>query len=65
MESTILQQAKKLYPKDTLFFSASNNLKSPLRVTSLKLSEVYKNTVVNLEFGIIYDGETKTWAKKI
>jgi hypothetical protein len=65
MENTLLQQAKKLYPKGTLFMSASNNLKSPLRITGLRVSEIYKDTIVNSEFGIVYDGESKTWAIKI
>lgn len=61
----LLQQAKKLYPKDTLFFSASGLIKSPLRVTGLKLSEVYKNTIINSDGGILYDNDTQTWAKRV
>jgi len=60
----ILKIAKKEYPKGTLFFSASGLIKNPLRVTGVRLSEIYKNTVVNSEGGIIYDNENKIWAKK-
>lgn len=63
MESTLLQQAKKLYPKDTLFFSASGLIKSPLRITGLRVSENYKNTIVNVDGGLVYDNGL--WATKI
>lgn len=35
----LLKQAKENYPKNSLFYSASGNLKSPLRVTHLRYSE--------------------------
>jgi hypothetical protein len=59
----LLQQAKTLYPKGTLFMSASNNLKSPLRITGLRVSENYKNTIINIDGGIVYDNGF--WAIKI
>ena len=65
MKNQLLEQAKQLYPKNTLFLSASGNLHSPIRVTSIKLSEVYKDTIVNVDGGVIYDGENLIWARKV
>jgi len=59
----ILKIARQEYPKGTLFYSATGNLKSPLRVSSLQISEVYKGTIINTEGGIIYDNGT--YAKKV
>jgi len=61
MENNLLKIAKEKYPKGSLFYSATNNIKSPMKVHALKLSENYKNTVVDVEGGVIYDG--KNWAK--
>jgi hypothetical protein len=59
----ILKQAKTLYPTGTLFYSCSELLKSPLKVVKLKIAENYKDTIVNIEGGIVYsDG---VWAKKV
>lgn len=65
MQESILTRAKKEYPNGTLFYSATNNLKTPIRVSSLRMSSVFKNTVVNGDFGVIYDNDSKTWAEKI
>jgi hypothetical protein len=50
----ILKQAKILYPTGTLFYSCSELLKSPLKVVKLKVAENYKDTIVNIEGGIVY-----------
>ncbi len=63
MENTLLNKAKALYPKDTLFLSSTGNLKSPMRVSTLKESETYKGSIYNSEGGCIYDG--LNWAKKV
>lgn len=63
MENTILTQAKKLFPKGTVYYSATNNLKTPMKVHSLRMAENYKNTVVDSEGGCIYTNGT--WARKI
>lgn len=62
MES-LLKQAKNMYPNGTLFYSCSGLLQSPIRVIKLKMAENYKDTIVNIDGGIIYsDG---VWAKKV
>jgi len=64
MENTLLlKQARERFPKDTLFLSATGNLKKPLRVTALRMSEVFKNTVVNTEMGVIFT--EGVWATKV
>jgi hypothetical protein len=63
MENTLLNRARKEYPSGTTFISASGALKSPLKVASLKESEVYKGAIYNSEGGCIYiDGK---WAVKV
>lgn len=59
----IIKQAREEYPKNTLFYSATGNLKAPIKVTSLLISEVYKNTIVNQDGGVIFDNGI--WAKKV
>lgn len=63
MKNQLLEQAKQLYPKDTLFFSSTGLISSPIRVVSLKLSEVYKDTIVNVDGGVIFS--EGIWARKI
>lgn len=63
MENTLLKEAKLKFPKGSLFYSATGNLKTPIRVTSLRVSENYKNTIVNAEFGVIYTNNK--WAVKL
>lgn len=60
----LLKLAKEKYPKNTLFLSATNNLKSPLKVHSLRMGEVIKDSIYNSEGGVIYDSKSKTWAVK-
>lgn len=62
MENALLKEAKRLYPKGSLFLSATNNLKSPIKVSELRLSENYKNVVVNSTYGVIFDNG---WAEKV
>lgn len=50
----ILEQARQKYPKGSHFKTVTNNIKSPLKVHSLKISENYKNTIVDTEAGVIY-----------
>jgi hypothetical protein len=50
----LLKDAEERYPYGTYFLSASGKLKSPLKVTKLKIAENYKNTIVETEGGIIY-----------
>lgn len=64
-DSILLKEAKREYPVGTLFLSASGNLKSPIRVTGLRESLNYKNVIVNVSGGILYDSVLKTWAKKV
>ena len=59
----LLKLAKEKFPKGSLFISATNNLKSPLKVHSLRMSENYKNTVVDIEGGVIFTDNR--WAKKV
>jgi hypothetical protein len=59
----ILKQAKALYPTGTLFYSCSELIKSPLKVVKLKVAENYKDTIINIEGGIVYS--EGVWAKKI
>ena len=65
----ILKIAKKEYPKGTLFISATKQLKSPIKVGSLKISENYTRTITNDNGGIVAiaskDLKTITWAEKI
>jgi hypothetical protein len=58
----ILKQAKALYPTGTLFYSCEL-IKSPLKVVKLKVAENYKDTIINIEGGIVYS--EGVWAKKI
>lgn len=58
----ILEQARKEYPKGIHFISATNNLKTPLKIHSLRISENYKNTIVDTEAGVIYSNGK--WAIK-
>jgi len=60
--NTLLEQAREKFPKDTLFLSATGLLKSPMKVTILKLSEISKGVIVNDNGGVIYDGR---WAVKV
>lgn len=59
-----LEKAKLEYPKGTLFYSATKNLKTPLRVEGiLKFTQHHKNTIVCESGGVIYtDG---VWAEKV
>lgn len=59
----LLKAAKEKYPRNTLFYSASGALKSPMKVHSLKESEVTKGSIYDSEGGVIYDSLNKTWAK--
>jgi len=59
----LLKKCREEYPKNTLFYSATGNLKSPMRVSSLDISDVYKNTITNSEGGVVYDDGV--WAKKV
>lgn len=59
----ILKKCREEYPKNTLFYSATGNLKSKMIVSSLQISEVYKNTITNSEGGVIYDNGI--YAKKV
>jgi hypothetical protein len=85
-----LKEIKKLYPIGSQFFSATKNLKSPLKVSSLRVAEhldrqeeirqlkenksnrkrleyllSLEPDIINSDGGVIYCGETKTWAEKI
>lgn len=59
-----LKQARKEYPRNSLFYSATENIKSPITVTSLRIAENFKG-IVNSEGGVIYDYELNKWAVKI
>lgn len=59
----LLRIAQQKYPKNTLFYSATGALKSPMKIHSLRMSENYKDTIYDTEGGVVYDGTTKTWAK--
>lgn len=61
--NTLLEQARQKFPKNSLFYSATNNLKTPIRIGTLKMSEVFKNTVVNSEMGVVYT--EGVWAVKV
>lgn len=65
----LLKEAKAKFKKGNLFISASGNLKSPLLVDELKISEIYPNTIVNESGGVICMPDEDTgnivWAKKI
>ena len=63
MENALLKEAKLKFPKGSLFYSATGLIKTPIRVTSLRVSENYKNTIVNAEYGVIYTNNK--WAVKL
>lgn len=54
MQESILTRARKEYPIGTLFYSSTGLLKSPMKVTSLRMSNVSKGVAVNSEGGELY-----------
>ena len=64
----LLSEAKKRFKKGDLFISATGNLKNPLPVNQLIVSENYEDTISNELGGIICtpdeDGNI-IWAKKL
>ncbi len=61
MKDTLLQQAQERYKRGDQFLSATGNLKKPLTVTTPKMSEIYKNTIVDSDAGVLYT--EGVWAK--
>lgn len=65
--NTLLAEAKKKFKKGDLFLSATKNIKTPLMVNLLLVSENYENTIVNENGGVIVtedeDGKL-VWAEK-
>ena len=60
-----LKQAKATYKKGTYFLSATGRLKSPsIVVGEIRYAENY-NAIVCDGFGLLYDGDTDTWAKQV
>jgi hypothetical protein len=58
----ILKQAKEEYQWGSYFYSTTGKIKSPIRVTELKISDNYPNMIVEIEGGVVYDNGV--WAKK-
>lgn len=67
--NTLLKQAKERYPKGTMFLSATGNLKKPMLVNQLIVSENYTDTISNENGGIICmpdeDSGDIIWAEKV
>lgn len=63
MENTFLKLARQKFPKGSYFLSASGRVKSPLKVTALRLSEI-TGDIVEIEGGVVFDKELNTWAEK-
>ncbi len=59
----ILKEAKRKFPKGSYFLSATGNLKSPLKVIELRVSEIYPDCIVNSEGGVVYEGGN--WAERV
>lgn len=59
----ILKTARQNYPKNSYFYTTTKKIKSPLKVTSLRVSEI-TGDIVESEGGVIYDKEADTWAEK-
>ncbi len=66
--NTLLAQAKSRFKKGDLFLTATKNIKTPLLVNLLLVSENYPNTIVNENGGVIVteneNGEM-IWAEKV
>jgi len=64
----LLKEAKEKFKKGDLFLTATGNIKSPMMVSLLIVSENYPNTIVNENGGVIVtedeDGK-QTWATKV
>jgi hypothetical protein len=58
----LFKTARKNYPRGTYFISATGKLNSPLKVTTLKISEI-SGDIVDNDGGVIYDKTTDVWAK--
>lgn len=63
----LLKTAEKNYKEGEYFLSATKNVKAPIKVTFLKISENYPNCIVNSEGGVICEkiGEEVVWAEKV
>lgn len=59
-----LKLAKQNYPKNSYFLSATNKINTPLKVTSLRVSEI-TGDIVNEEGGVVWDKELNIWATKL
>lgn len=66
--SSLLSQARANYPKGTLFYTATGNIKTPFGASYLLLSEDYCNTILNESGGVIVlenDKGELVWAEKV
>jgi len=57
-----LKLAKQNYPKNSYFITATNKINSPLKVTTLRESDI-TGDIVNDEGGVVWERESNTWAK--
>jgi hypothetical protein len=57
-----LKVAKQNYVKGSYFISATGNLRKPIKVTNLKISEI-TGDIIEENGGVIYDKELDVWAK--
>ena len=58
----ILKQAREEYEWGSYFYTTTGAIKSPMKVTDLKISNNYPNSIVDSEGGVVYDNGV--WAKK-
>ncbi len=60
-----LKEAKLKFKKGTYFLSATGKLRSPsLVIGEIRYAENY-DAIVCDGFGLLYDGDTDTWAKQV
>lgn len=60
-----LKQARQQYPQGTLFYSATENLKSICQVVGRLYYSEENRAIYSIDgMGVIYDADTDTWAKK-
>lgn len=60
-----LKEAKEKYKEGTYFYSATEILKEPQKVSgTIRWSTIpNRNAIICDAMGILYDGDTDTWAK--
>ncbi len=69
MNTTLLNEARKRFKKGDLFITATKNIKVPMVVNTLLMSENYPNQVNNENGGVLVYKDEDTgelvWAEKL